>query len=130
MSFRPLRALRQKVEADDARMRAAGFDVLETGALSRTYKLSPELIEARRREAEEERVRAMAVRVKELHAIAFPREHAELQQRTAALMHGAPAASLSLEELAAALAARIGIPDRVVFERLTIERQHRSEVGP
>ena len=128
--FHPLRALRQKVEADDARMRAAGFDVLETGALSRTYKLSPEVIAARRREAENERVRAMAVRSMELHAIAFPQQHAELQQRTAEHASTAPVAALSLEELAAALAARIGVPDRLVFERLTIERHHRVEVEP
>jgi hypothetical protein len=128
--FHPLRALRQKVEADDARMRAAGFDVLETGALSRTYKLSPEVVAARRREAENEHVRAMAARSRELYAIAFPDEHAELQWRTTALASPAPVAALSLEELASALAARIGIPDRVVFERLTIERHQRNEVEP
>jgi hypothetical protein len=127
--FHPLRALRQKVEADDARMRADGFDVLETGALSRTYKLSPEAIAARRREAENERVRAMAARSMELHALAFPQHHAELQQRVADAAVPTPAAALSLEELAGALAARIGVPDRVVFERLTIER-HGREVGP
>lgn len=127
--FHPLRALRQKVEADDARMRAAGFDVLESGALSRTYKLSPEVIAARRRQAEDEHVRAMAVRVREMHAIAFPQEHAELQRRTAEYTSPAPVAALSMEELASALAARIGVPDRVVFERLTIER-HAPQVEP
>lgn len=125
----PLRALRQKVEADDARMREAGFDVLETGALSRTYKLSPEVIAARRREAENERVRAMAARSMQLHALAFPQQHAELQQRIAEHGSPPPPAALSLEELAGALAARIGIPDRLVFERLTIER-HTPQVEP
>jgi len=119
--FRPLRALRQKVQADDARMRAAGFDVLETGALSRTYKVSPEVLAAFQREAEDQRLREMAARVREMYAVAFPAEHAEQQRREGALAPAPLVASLSLEQLAAALASRIGIPDRVVFERLTIE---------
>ena len=118
--FRPLRALREKVEADDARMRADGFDVIATGRYSRTYTLAPEEVARRRREADDERVRQMAARSRELHAIAFPEEHAALLARQAAAPDPAPSAPLSLDQLAAVLALRA---DRIVFERLTIDNR-------
>jgi len=114
--FRALRALRERVEADDARMRADGFDVLATGRYSRSYTLSAEEIARRRREADDERVRQMAARSRELYAIAFPDEHAAMLARQTAAP--APAAPLPLDQLAAALAPRA---QRIVFERLTID---------
>lgn len=120
--FRPLRALREKVEADDARMRADGFDVLATGRYSRAYTLAPEEVARRRREADDERVRQMAARSRELHAIAFPDEHAALLARQAAAP--APAAALALDQLAAVLALRA---ERIVFERLTIDNRPERE---
>lgn len=122
--FRPLRALRERVEADDARMCADGFDVVATGRYSRTYKLHPDEVARRRREADDERVRQMAARSRELYAVAFPEQHAALAAREAAAearpLPAAAAAPLPLDQLAAALALRA---DRVVFERLTIDNQ-------
>jgi uncharacterized membrane protein YccC len=122
--FTRLRAMAAHADAEDARMREHGYDVLRTGALSSTYKLSPAFLAEMERLAEDERVRQMARRVAELHAIAFPAEHAELQQRIAAQPPAvpAPAPALPLDQLATVLAERMGTPDRLVFERLTIER--------
>lgn len=115
--FRPLRALRERVEADDVRMRADGFEVLATGRFSRTYRLHPDEVARRQREADDERVRQMAQRSRELYAVAFPEQHAAQVAREAA-------GPLPLDQFAAALALRA---ERVVFERLTIDNRPQVE---
>jgi hypothetical protein len=129
--FTRLRAMAAHADAEDARMREHGYDVLRTGRLSSTYKLSPAFLAELERAAEEERIRQMARRVTELHALAFPAEHAELQQRIAAQAPAVPAPAptpaLPLDQLAAMLAERMGTPDRLVFERLTVERGAGAE---
>ncbi|MGH6655015.1 MAG: hypothetical protein ACRDVE_07385 [Actinocrinis sp.] len=116
--FRPLRALRLRTEADDARMREDGFEVLATGRYSRTYKLAPEQIARRRREADDEHIRRMAARCRETYALAFPAEHAAQLARAAGTRPAPAAAPLPLDQLAAALAQHGA---RIVFERLTID---------
>ena len=116
--FRLLRVLDARTAAEDAAMLAAGYQVQRTGRWARTYRPDPAAIAARRAEAERERIAQMGRNAETLHALAFPREHADMLARQAAVSAPAP---LALDQAAAALADRMG-PDRVVFERLTIER--------
>ena len=123
--FHPFRALDARTAAEEARMRANGFEVERTGRWSRAYRLDPDYLAARQAEVERERVAAMGRNALELHAIAFPREHADMLARQAAAPAPAGTAPLELDRLAAALADRMD-PQRVTFERLTIERGQRS----
>lgn len=128
--FHPFRALDARTAAEEARMRAHGFEVERTGRWSRAYRLDPDYLAARRAEAERERVAQMGRNAMELHAIAFPHQHADMLARQAAT-EAAPApagaAALELDRLAAALVERMD-PQRVTFERerLTIERGRPS----
>jgi hypothetical protein len=125
--FRFLRVLDARAAAEDAAMRANGFQVERTGRWARTYRLDPDYLAARRAEAERERIAQMGRAAREMYAIAFPQEHADLQRRLAnptapAGITPTPAPAVPLDQLATLLAARMGEPDRVVFERLTVER--------
>lgn len=124
--FRLLRALDAHAAAEDAAMLAAGYQVERTGRWTRTYRLDPAYLAARREQSERERIAQMGRDAMELHALAFPRQHAELLARQAALTSLA-APQVQLDRLAAGLADRMD-PDRIVFERerLTIERGRPS----
>lgn len=135
--FRFLRALDARTAAEDAAMRANGFQVEHTGRWARTYRLDPDYLAARRAEAERERIAAMGRAAVEMHAIAFPDAHADLQRRLAnptapapLIPAPVPVPALPLDQLAALLAARIGEPERVVFERLTVERHPATAPRP
>jgi len=119
--FRLFRALDARTAAEEARMRANGFQVEHTGRWARAYRLDPDYLAARQAEAERERIAQMGRNAIELHALAFPRQHADLLARQAAVPAPAGAAPVELDALAAALAERMD-PQRVTFERLTIER--------
>lgn len=121
--FHPLRVLDARTAAEDAAMLAAGYQVERHGRWARTYRPDPVMLAARREQAERERVAQMGRNALDLHAVAFPRQHAELLARQAAIEPApAPAgAALPLDQAAALLAERM-TPDRVVFERMTIER--------
>ena len=126
--FHLFRALDARTAAEEARMRAHGFQVERTGRWARAYRLDPAYLAARQADAERERVAAMGRNAMELHALAFPRQHADMLARQAAIEPApAPAgsAALELDALAAALAERMN-PQRVTFERLTIERGRPS----
>ena len=119
--FHPFRALDERTTAEETRMRAHGFPVERAGRWARAYRLDPDYLAARQAEAERERVAQMGRNAMELHAIAFPQQHADMLARQAAAPAPAKAAPLELDALAAALADRMNA-DRVTFERLTIER--------
>jgi len=128
--FHPFRALDARTAAEETRMRAHGFEVERTGRWARAYRLDPDYLAARQAEAERERVAQMGRNAMELHALAFPRQHADLMARQAAIESAsapAGAAPLELDRLAAALAERMNA-DRITFERerLTIERGRPS----
>jgi|SRR5579884_786426 len=128
--FRFLRAMDARTAAEEARMRAHGFQVERTGRWARAYRLDPDYLAARQAEAERERLAQMGRDAMELHATAFPRQHAELMARQAAIEPApapAGAARVELDALAAALVERMD-PQRVTFERerLTIERGRPS----
>ena len=128
--FRLFRVLDARTAAAETRMLAAGYQVERTGRWSRAYRLDPDYLAARRAEAERERIAQMGRNAMELHAIAFPRQHADMLARQAAIEAAsapAGAAPLELDALAAALAERMNA-DRVTFERerLTIERGRPS----
>ena len=122
--FHPLRALDARTATEDAAMHATGYEVRRTGRWSRTYHLDPAYVAAKEAAAVRERVAAMGRAAAELHALAFPQQHADLARRTAAVTQ-TPA--LQLDQLAAAFAQRMGTPDRLVFERLAVERGAGSE---
>ena len=128
--FRFLRVLDARAAAEDAAMRANGFQVERTGRWARTYRLDPAYLSARRAEAERERIAQMGRAAREMHAIAFPQEHADLRRRLANANAPAPVPAVPLDQLAALLAARMGEPDRVVFERLTVERHPGAHTQP
>lgn len=138
--FHPLRALDARTAATDAAMRAAGFQVERAGRWGRAYRLDPAVLAERRAAVERERIAAMGRAVVEMHAIAFPQAHAELQQRRAAVGAHVPPAlpvpvappvpAVSLDQLAVLLAARVADPDRVVFERLTVQRHPGTHPRP
>ena len=130
--FRFLRVLDARAAAEDAAMRANGFQIERTGRWARTYRLDPDYVAARRAEAERERIAQMGRAAMQMHAIAFPQEHADLQRRLANPNAPAPAPvpAVPLDQLAALLAARMGEPDRVVFERLTVERHPGAQPRP
>jgi hypothetical protein len=134
-----LRVLDARTAATDAAMRAAGCLVEPTGRWARTYRLDPAVLAERRAAAERERIAEMGRAVMQNFAIAFPEAHADLQQRLADRDASAPAAiaptlvpapAVPLDQLAALLAARMGEPDRVVFERLTAERDPSAAPRP
>jgi len=126
--FHLFRALDARTAAEEARMRAHGFEVERTGRWSRAYRLDPDYLAARQAEAERERVAQMGRNAMELHSIAFPQQHADMLARQAAAIEPVPApagaAPVALDALAAALADRMD-PQRVTFERLTIEQGQR-----
>ena len=126
--FHPFRALDARTAAEDARMLAAGYQIERCGRWARAYRLDPDYLAARRAEVERERVAQMGRNAMELHALAFPRQHADLMARQAAIgpaLAPAGTAPVELDRLAAALAERMD-PQRVTFERLTIERGRPS----
>jgi hypothetical protein len=126
--FHPFRALDARTAAEETRMLAAGYQVERTGRWARAYRLDPDYLAARQAEAERERIAQMGRNAMELHALAFPRQHADMLARRAAIEPApAGAAPLELDRLAAALAERMNA-DRVTFERerLTIERGRQS----
>jgi urease accessory protein UreF len=118
--FRLLRVLDARTAAEDAAMLAAGYQIERTGRWARTYRPDPAQFAARRAEAERDRIAQMGRNAEAMHALAFPREHADMLARHAAQAAPTPA-PLAPEQAAAALADRMD-PDRIVFERLTIER--------
>ena len=135
--FRFLRALDARTAATDAAMSAAGFQVEHAGRWARTYRLDPDYVAARRAQAQRERIAAKGRAAVEMHAIAFPQAHADLQRRLADRDASAPSAIapvsapvVPLDQLAALLAARMGEPDRIVFERLTAERHTGTHQRP
>lgn len=74
-----LRRITERTAAEDQAMIEAGYEIESTGPLGgRTYRLSAETIARRRAEAEDEHIRHMAQRAKELYALAFPQQAAEL----------------------------------------------------
>ena len=121
--FHPLRTLDERTTAEDAAMHAAGFQIIRTGRWARTYRPDPEVMAQQRAEAERARIAAMGRAASEMHAIAYPEEHAALQRRIADTAAAPPAGpALPLDQLAALLVAQLRDPDRVLFERLTVER--------
>ena len=74
-----LRRIAERTAAEDQAMIEAGYEIEHAGPLGgRTYRLSAETIARRRAEAEDEHIRQMAQRAKELYALAFPQQAAEL----------------------------------------------------
>ena len=87
----PLRRIAERTAAEDQAMIEAGYEIESTGPLGgRTYRLSAETIARRRAEAEDERIRQMAQRAKELYALAFPQQSAELAACEAAHAQAGP----------------------------------------
>lgn len=83
----------EQTATEDAQLADAGYRIEATGPLGgRTYRLSPETIAQRQAEAETERIRAMAQRSREMFALAFPDEAADLARREAeaAVPHDTP----------------------------------------
>ena len=79
-----LRRIAERTAAEDQAMIEAGYEIESTGPLGgRTYRLSAETVARRRAEAEDEHIRQMAQRAKELYALAFPQQAAEQIARQA-----------------------------------------------
>ncbi len=77
-----LHRLAERTAAEDQAMIEAGYEIESTGPLGgRTYRLSAETIARRRAEAEDEHIRQTARRAKEIYALAFPDQTAELTRR-------------------------------------------------
>ena len=86
-----LQCLAERTAAEDQAMIEAGFEIESTGPLGgRTYRLSAETIARRRAEAEDEHVRQMGQRTREMFALAFPEQAADIAAREAAQAQGAP----------------------------------------
>lgn len=86
-----LQRLAERTADDDQAMIEAGFEIESTGPLGgRTYRLSAETIARRRAEAEDEHVRQMGQRTREMFAIAFPEQAADIAAREAAQAQSAP----------------------------------------
>ncbi len=80
-----LRRIAERTAAEDQAMIEAGYEIESAGPLgARTYRLSAESIARRCAEAEDEHVRAMAQRVRQTYALAFPEQAADLAEREAA----------------------------------------------
>lgn len=80
----PLRRIAERAAAEDQAMIEAGYEIEHAGPLgARTYRLSAETIARRRAEAEDEdeHIRQMAQRAKELYALAFPDQNADQAER-------------------------------------------------
>jgi hypothetical protein len=79
-----LRRIADQTATEDEQLAEAGYRIEATGPLGgRTYRLSPETIARRQAEAEQDRIRAMAQRAKEMFALAFPEQAADLARREA-----------------------------------------------
>lgn len=128
--FRFLRVLDARTAATDNAMRAAGCLVERNGRWARTYRPDPAVLAERRAATERERITQMGRAVKEMYAIAFPEEHADLQRRIAAATPAPAAPAMPFDQLAALLAARLSDPDRLVFERLIVERHPSNGTRP
>ena len=86
-----LHRLAERAAAEDQAMIEAGYEIEATGPLGgRTYRLSAETIARRRAEAEDERIRQMGQRTREMFAIAFPEQGADSAAREAAHAQSAP----------------------------------------
>ena len=88
----PLRRIAERAAAEDQAMIEAGYEIESTGPLGgRTYRLSAETIARRRAEAEDEQIRQMGQRTREMFALAFPEQAADIAAREAAQAQSAPA---------------------------------------
>jgi hypothetical protein len=88
-----LARIAEQTATEDTQLADAGYRIEATGPLGgRTYRLRPETIAQRQAEAEQERIKAMARRSREMFALAFPEEAADLARREAeaAGPHDAP----------------------------------------
>lgn len=86
-----LRRIAERTAAEDQAMVEAGYEIEHARPLGgRTYRLSAETTARRRAEAEDEHIRQMAQRAKELYALAFPQQAAELAARETAHSQAGP----------------------------------------
>jgi len=87
-----LHRLAERAAAEGQAMIEAGYEIESTGPLGgRTFRLSAETIARRRAEAEDEHVRQMARRSREMFAIAFPEQAADIAEREATQAQPMPA---------------------------------------
>ena len=87
-----LSRLAERAAAADQAMIEAGYEIEATGPLGgRTYRLSAETIARRRAEAEDEHIRQMGQRAREMFALAFPEQGADIAAREAAQAQPTPA---------------------------------------
>ena len=84
--------LADRAAAEDQAMIEAGYEIEHAGPLGgRTYRLSAETIARRRAEAEDEHIRHMGQRTREMFALAFPEQAADITAREAAQAQSATA---------------------------------------